>query len=48
MKKNYIQPETDIRRTSVDRNFLATQQSEASGENVTFETESDFDSFFNN
>ena len=48
MKMNYIKPETDTRRTSVDLNFLATQQSEASGPNISFENESDFDSYFNN
>lgn len=48
MKMNYIKPETDNLPLSVDHNFLATQQSEASGPNISFENESDFDSYFNN
>lgn len=48
MKKNYIHPETDMRRMSVEKQFLASQQSGASGPNVTFDNESDFDAFFNN
>lgn len=48
MKKNYINPKTGTRQLSLEKQFLASQQSEATGANVTFDTESDFDSFFNN
>ena len=48
MKKDYIKPKTDERLLSVEQHFLATQQSGASGENVTFDNESDFDAYFNN
>ena len=43
-----MKPETGIRRMSVEKQFLASQQSGASGQNVTFENESDFDAYFNN
>ncbi len=48
MKKNYINPRTDIHPLSVEKQFLASQKSVATGANVSFDNESDFDSYFNN
>ena len=48
MKMNYIKPETDNLHLSVDHNFLASKQAGASGQDVTFQDEADFDDFFNN
>ena len=48
MSKNYIHPEMDFQELSVDRSFLASQQSKATRPNITYENESDFDSFFGN
>ncbi len=48
MKKNYINPRTGIRPLSVEKQFLASQKSGATGADVSFENESDFDSYFNN
>ena len=47
MKKTYINPAARVRPLSVDVNFLASQESGATGQNVTILGEGDFDTFFN-
>lgn len=45
MKKIYTKPELDVRIIAMDKILMASING-AAGQNVTMETESDFDSFF--
>ena len=47
MKKIYYQPVTNNLPLFVDQSFLASIQVGASGQDVTFQDEADFDDFFN-
>ena len=46
MTKNYIKPEVEI-LSIYSEGLLASSVFESTGEDVTFEYDSDFDSFFN-
>ena len=44
----YEAPQAELLHVCVERNLLATQTGSARGSNITYDTESDFDDFFDN
>lgn len=47
MKKEYLVPQTEIVKVAVEQILMGSLNG-VGGENVTMESESDFDSFFGN
>ena len=42
----YEAPQAELLLVRIEQNFLVSQTSQGKGQNITFETESDFDEFF--
>lgn len=47
MKKSYFEPTTEMVKVAVDQILMGSYDGNATGDNVTFDSESGFDEFFN-
>lgn len=48
MKKAYLVPQTEIVKVAVEQILMGSYDGNATGANVTFQEEKDFDTFFGN
>lgn len=46
MKKSYFEPTTEMVKVAVDQILMGSYDGTATGANVSFQDESDFDTFF--